>query len=99
MDSLPENLTSLASVSFDLLEEHLKEKTELMASFEVEQKYLFLMAFAVSISIRYGECARVYLTQFFLNGGNKEEMEDALFVTRFITGNRALTSAMEILKW
>jgi alkylhydroperoxidase/carboxymuconolactone decarboxylase family protein YurZ len=99
MDFLPENLSSLASVSFNLLEEHLKEKAELMSPFEVEQKYLFLMAFAVSISIRYEECARVYLTQFFLNGGKKEEMEDALFLTRFITGNRALTSAMEILKW
>ncbi|EQB71491.1 MAG: hypothetical protein AMDU1_APLC00024G0031 [Thermoplasmatales archaeon A-plasma] len=86
-------------MSFNLLEEHLKEKAELMSPFEVEQKYLFLMAFAVSISIRYEECARVYLTQFFLNGGKKEEMEDALFLTRFITGNRALTSAMEILKW
>ena len=99
MDFLPDNLSSLALVSFDLLEEHLKEKAELMSPYEVEQKYLFLMAFAVSISIRYEECARVYLTQFFLNGGNKEEMEDALFLTRFITGNRALTSAMEILKW
>lgn len=99
MDFLPENLVSLASVSFNLFEEHLKEKAELMSPFEVEQKYMFIMAFAVSISIRYEECARVYLTQFFLNGGGKEEMEDALFVTRFITGNRALTSSMEILKW
>lgn len=99
MDFLPDNLSSLASLSFDLLEEHLKEKSELMASFEVEQKHLFLMAFAVSISIRYEECARVYLIQFFLNGGTKEEMEDALFLTRFITGNKALTSSMEILKW
>ena len=99
MDFLPENLGSLASLSFDLLEEHLKEKAELMTSFEVERKYLFLMAFAASISIRYEECARVYLTQFFLNGGKKEEMEDALFLTRFITGNKALTSSIEILKW
>lgn len=99
MDFLPENLNSLASVSFNLLEEHLKEKAELMSPFEVEKKYLFLMAFAVSVSIRYEECARVYLTQFFLNGGKRDEMEDALFLTRFITGNRALTSSMEILKW
>lgn len=99
MDFLPENLSSLASVSFNLLEEHLKEKAELMSPFEVDQKYLFLMAFAVSISIRYEECARVYLTQFFLNGGKREEMEDALFLTRFITGNKAMTSSTEILKW
>ncbi len=45
MDILPDNLGSLASRSFDILEEHLKEKIELMTSFEVEQKYLFLMAF------------------------------------------------------
>ncbi len=99
MDFLPENLSSLASVSFNLLEEHLKEKAELLSPFEVDQKYLFLMAFAVSVSIRYEECAKVYLTQFFLSGGKREEMEDALFLTRFITGNRAMTSSMEILKW
>lgn len=99
MDFLPENLSSLASISFDLVEEHLKEKVELMSPLEVDQKYLFLMAFAVSISIRYEECAKVYLTQFFLKGGRKEEIEDALFLTRFITGNKAMTSSMEILKW
>lgn len=99
MDFIPENLSFLASVSFDLLDEHLKEKAEIMSPFEVERKYFFLMAFAVSVSIRYEECVRVYLTQFFMNGGKREEMEDALFLTRFITGNRVLTSAMEILKW
>ncbi len=99
MDFLPENLSSLASVSFNLFEEHLKEKAELMSPFRVERKYMFLMAFAVSVSIRYKECAKVYLTQFFLSGGKKSEMEDALFLTRFVTGNRALISAMDILKW
>ncbi len=99
MDFLPENLSSMASISFNLLEEHLKERAELMSPFEVHKKYLFLMAFAISISIRYEECARVYLTQFFLNGGTKDEMEDALSVTRFITGNRAMIASMEILKW
>ncbi len=99
MGSIPQSLSALTSISFDLAVEHIKEKAELMSPFAVSQKYMYLMAFAVSISIRYEECARVYLTQFFLNGGKREEMEDALFLTRFITGNKAVTSAAEILKW
>lgn len=56
MNFLSENIISLAHVSFNLLEEHLKEKSELLSPLEVEQKYIFLMAFAVSVSIRYEEC-------------------------------------------
>lgn len=99
LDSLPENLESLASVSFDLLGEHMQEKSELLSPFAVDQKYMFLMAFAVSVSIRYEECAKIYLTQFFMNGGKVSEAEDAIAVARFITGNRVMTAAIEILKW
>ena len=99
MDSLPDDLVSLSSVSFGLLEEHLKEKAELLSPFVMSQKDVFLVAFADAVSIRYPECAKVYLTQFFMKGGTEKEMEDALFLTRFITGNRTLTSAVGILKW
>ena len=99
LDSLPEDLESLVSVSFDLIGEHIQEKSELLSPFAVDQKYMFLMAFAVSVSIRYDECAKTYLTQFFLNGGKVAEAEDAISVARFITGNKVMTSATEILKW
>ena len=97
--SPPQNLVALSSISFDLFEEHLKEKAELLSPFVVNQKDIFLMAFADSVSIRYDECAKTYLIQFFRKGGTKAEMEDALYLTRFVTGNKALTASMEILKW
>ena len=59
---------------------------------------MFLISFAVSISIRYEECAVVYLSQFFRLGGTVPEMEDAISIARFITGNRVLTSAINILR-
>ncbi|EQB69329.1 MAG: hypothetical protein AMDU5_GPLC00004G0299 [Thermoplasmatales archaeon Gpl] len=99
MESLPEDLVSLSSISFGLLDEHLKEKSELLSPFIMSQKDVFLIAFADAVSIRYPECAKVYLSQFFIKGGTEKEMEDALFLTRFITGNRTLTSATGILKW
>ncbi len=99
MKSLPDDIVSLSSVSFSLLEEHLKEKAELLSPFAISQKDVFLIAFADAVSIRYPECAKVYLEQFFMKGGTDNEMEDALFLTRFITGNRTLTSATGILKW
>jgi hypothetical protein len=98
MDDLPENLVSLSNVSFDLFQEHLKEKTELLSPLMVDMKYIYLMAFTDSVSIRYKEYAKTYLKQFFKLNSAYPEMEDALFLTRFVTGNKAMTSSISILK-
>ena len=98
MGFLPDNLDAISKISFDILNEHLKEKIELLSPYKLEQKFMFLISFAVSISIRYEECAVVYLNQFFRLGGTVPEMEDAISIARFITGNRVLTSAIDILR-
>lgn len=98
MEFLPENLKAVSRISFDILNEHLKEKMELLSPYKLDQKFMFLIAFAVSISIRYEECAVMYLNQFIRFGGKLPEIEDAISISRFITGNRVLTSAIPILK-
>jgi alkylhydroperoxidase/carboxymuconolactone decarboxylase family protein YurZ len=98
MGFLPENLNAVSRISFDILNEHLKEKTELLSPYKLDQKFVFLISFAVSISIRYEECAIVYLNQFIRFGGTVPEIEDAISIARFITGNRVLTSAVPILR-
>ena len=40
----------------------------------------------------------MYLNQFIRFGGTVPEMEDAISIARFITGNRVLTSAVPILR-
>jgi len=98
MGFLPENLNAVSRISFDILNEHLKEKTELLSPYKLDQKFVFLISFAVSISIRYEECAIVYLNQFIRFGGTMPEIEDAISIARFITGNRVLTYAVPILR-
>ncbi|MHB1709138.1 MAG: hypothetical protein ACYCT2_06670 [Thermoplasmataceae archaeon] len=98
MEFLPENLHAVSRVSFDLLNEHLKEKMELLSPYRLDRKFMFLISFAVSISIRYEECAVVYLNQFIRFGGKIPEIEDAISIARFITGNKVLTSAVPILR-
>lgn len=98
MDALPETFKALSSISFDLFAEHLKEKSELMAPLRLDRKSVFLIAYAISISIGSEECARTYVKQFINNGGNLPEIEDAIAISRFITGNRALTTSFEILR-
>ncbi len=97
-DQLPESLVSLSKISFNLFSEHLKEKSELMTPTKLDKKYHFLISYSVSVSLNASECAKIYLSQFYINGGTFPEFEDALAVSRFITGNRALMSASEILK-
>lgn len=94
----PENLEILSKISFDLLNEHIREKTFLLSPFEIEKKYVFLIAYGISISIRDSDCASVYLNAYFNSGGKIDEVVDTIAVSRFITGNKALTSSIDILK-
>ncbi len=97
--SVPERLKILSKYSVDLLKEHLRERNELiMNPLKLEKKYAFLIAYAVSASIHDFECEKVYLSQYFKNGGTVKELLDAVSIVRFISGNRAFVNGLEILK-
>ncbi|MEM0155819.1 MAG: carboxymuconolactone decarboxylase family protein [Thermoplasmataceae archaeon] len=98
MEKLPENLIALSKFSFDLFTEHLKEKSELLSPFMLGSKSVYLISYAVSVSIQSEECSRTYLKQFLMAGGSIAEVEDALAVSRFITGNRAFITSIEMLR-
>ncbi|MGC8662026.1 MAG: carboxymuconolactone decarboxylase family protein [Nitrososphaeria archaeon] len=95
---VPERLSLAASVSGSLLQEHLREKKELLTPAALGRKHVFAVAFAVSVSIHDKECQKVYLDQFIRNGGTKGELEDIIFTARFLTGNRAFVNGLDILK-
>ncbi len=95
---IPENFIALSEFSFDLLTEHLKEKGELLSPMKLDMRTTYLIAFSVAQSIKYKECMRIYLKQFFGNGGTIGELEDAISTVRYVTGNRVMNSAVEILK-
>ncbi len=98
MDMLPENLIALSKFSFSLFTEHLKEKSELLSPFKLSKKSVFLISYAVSVSIQSEECSLTYLKQFLMTGGTVAEIEDALAVSRFITGNKAFITSADILR-
>ncbi|MGP6207777.1 carboxymuconolactone decarboxylase family protein [Cuniculiplasma sp. SKW3] len=98
MEEPPKNLSALSKISFDLLNEHIREKTFLLSPVELEKKYTFLIAYAISVSIRDPDCASVYLQAYFNAGGKVDEAVDAIAVSRFITGNKALTYSADIMK-
>ena len=95
---VPERLSLIATVSTSLLKEHLRERDELLKPKALDKKYIFAIAYAVSVSIHDKECQKVYLDQFIKNGGNAAELEDIIAVTRFLTGNRAFVNGLEILR-
>ncbi|MFP3224399.1 MAG: carboxymuconolactone decarboxylase family protein [Nitrososphaeria archaeon] len=95
---VPERLFLIATVSTSLLKEHLRERDELLKPKALDKKYIFAIAYAVSVSIHDKECQKVYLDQFIKNGGNAAELEDIIAVTRFLTGNRAFVNGLEILR-
>jgi alkylhydroperoxidase/carboxymuconolactone decarboxylase family protein YurZ len=95
---MPESLNTLSQFSFDLFTEHLRERTELLTPMKLDMKFIFLAAFSVALALANEECTRVYLSLFFENEGRLGEVEDAIATTRFVIGNRAILSAIEILK-
>ncbi|MEM3675472.1 MAG: hypothetical protein QXV22_00275, partial [Thermoplasmataceae archaeon] len=94
----PENWVALSRVSFDLINEHLRENVILLASSVFHKKYVYLIATSVSMSINDPENAISYLDLFFRNGGTWQEFEDAIAVSLFATGNRVLESGIDILR-
>lgn len=93
----PESLSALSKLSFDLFDEHIRERMELLSPFSLDKKTVFLVAFAISVSLRDQSCAPVYLNQYFRNGGNIRNMEDAISIARFVTGNKVITTSMDML--
>jgi len=97
MDRLPAKLVALSDVSSDLMNEHIKEKGELLSPYAIDKKFVFLIAYAVSLSLSDTECSSVYLEQYFRNGGTLEGTVDATSVVRFVSGNRVFTTGDEVL--
>ncbi len=95
---VPDRLYEISDFSFNLLKEHLREKSYLLNPVKLESKYVFAISYAVSTSIHDHECQDVYLKQFIKKGGNSHEIEDILAITRFLVGNRAFVNAIDILR-
>jgi alkylhydroperoxidase/carboxymuconolactone decarboxylase family protein YurZ len=98
MEKLPEGILALSKFSFDLFMEHLKEKSELLSPYKISTKLIYLIAYAVSVSIHSDECVTIYLGQSLKAGAKIGEIEDALAISRFITGNKAYITSVEILQ-
>lgn len=95
---IPNRIYDISNFSYNMLREHLRERETLLNPIKLDIKYIFAISYAVSISIHDVECQDVYLKQFIKNGGNAQEIEDILAITRFIVGNRAFVNALDILK-
>ncbi|MGC8562803.1 MAG: carboxymuconolactone decarboxylase family protein [Thermoplasmata archaeon] len=95
---VPESLDTLSQFSFELFTEHLRERTELLSPMKLDMKFIYLVAFSVALGLGFAECIRIYLSLFFENGGRMGEVEDSIAVTRFVIGNRAIVSAINIFE-
>lgn len=94
---VPENLDALSQFSFDLFTEHLREKMELLTPLKLAMKFTYLVAFSTALAIGSDDCTQVYLRLFLESEGKIAEVEDAIATTRFVIGNRAIVSGIEIL--
>lgn len=95
---VPERIRNLSKFSKEMLKEHLREKAELLNSRMLDKKYVFLIAYAVSVSIHDKDCEKVYLSQYIKNNGSIDEIQETINIVRFITGNRVFVNALDMLR-
>ncbi len=95
---IPERIKNLSKFSKEMLKEHLRERAELLNSRKLEKKYVFLIAYSVSASIHDKDCEKVYMEQYIKNYGSIDEIQEAINIVRFITGNRVFVNALDILR-
>ncbi len=96
--NIPEQIKTTSKFSVGLMKEHLRERKAMLTPIKLQNKDIFSIALAVSVSIKGRECQKVYLSQFLRNGGTREEAEDILTTVRFLSGNRAFVNGLEILR-
>ncbi len=95
---IPDRVIYASKFSVALAKEHLREKGVLLKPLKLENKYVYAIAYAVSVSIHDKDCQNVYINQFLNNGGTLDEIEDLISIVRFISGNRAFVNGLDILR-
>lgn len=98
MGRSPETMVLLAQVNENAVFEHAANKKFAMSGEHIPKKYKILMSLAAAAAMGAEKCINNYTQAALKNGISKEEIVEALVLTRFVKASSVFSSSTDALK-
>jgi len=98
MGRSPETMVLLSQVNENAVFEHVANRKFAMSGEHIPQKYKILMSLTAAAAMGSEKCLNNYTNAAIKNGISKEEIVEALIITRFVKASSVMSSATEALR-
>ena len=98
MGRSPETMVLLSQVNENAVFEHVADKKFAMSGAHIPSKYKILLSLAAAAAIGSEKCTNNYTQAALKNGISKEEIVEALILTRFVKASSVMSSATDALR-
>lgn len=98
MGRSPDTMVLLSQINESAVFEHASSKKFAMSGDKIPKKYKILMSLAASAAMGAEKCINNYTQAALKNGISKEEIVEALLLTRFVKASSVLSSSTEALE-
>ena len=98
MGRSPETMVLLSQVNENAVFEHVADKKFAMSGTHIPPKYKILLSLAAAAAIGSEKCTNNYTQAALKNGISKEEIVEALILTRFVKASSVMSSATDALR-
>ena len=98
MGRSPETMVLLSQVNENAVFEHVADKKFAMSGTHIPPKYKILLSLAAAAAMGSEKCTNNYTQAALKNGISKEEIVEALILTRFVKASSVMSSATDALR-
>lgn len=98
MGRSPETMVLLSQVNENAVFEHVANRNFAMSGTQIPPKYKLLMSLVAAAAIGAEKCINNYTQAALKNGISKEEIVEALILTRFVKASSVMSSATDALR-
>lgn len=98
MGRSPETMVLLSKINESAVFEHVANQNFAMSGTHIPQKYKILLSLAASAAMGADKCINNYTHAALKNGISKEEIVEALLLTRFVKASSVMSASTEALR-
>jgi AhpD family alkylhydroperoxidase len=98
MGRSPETMVLLSQVNENAVFEHVANRNFAMSGEHIPPKYKILMSLVAAAAMGAKKCINTYTQAALKNGISKEEIVEALILTRFVKASSVMSSATDALR-
>lgn len=98
MGRTPETMVFLSQINENAVFEHAANKKFAMSGTHIPPKYKILMSLTAAAAMGAEKCINTYTQAALKNGISKEEIVEALILTRFVKASSVMSSSTDALR-